>query len=449
MNRLAFGFGLLVLALGVGFTPTVRAQEGEGGGGGGRQRGQRPAMVDQLKQAGIDLTEDQATKVKALEEKMRADMQTLRQNGGAREDMAKLFDKLNTDVKALLTAEQQPKFDEFVKKQAERRQQRGGGNQDQPAPKPTDLSPIKVEKEINLGQGGFDYLKANADSRKLYVAHSTKVDVIDMDKNEKIGEVEGVDGAHGIAISTDGKLGFATAGKKQKVVVFDTETNKVTKEVETGQGPDAIIFASSVNEAWSINHKGGNVTCIDAKTLEVTKTIDVGGTLEFACEDPANAMVFVNVENKGTVVAIDAKKHEVKATYTLADGAEPTGISIDAKAGILFVGTGNKKLFILESATGKILATKDIGDHCDAVAFDEGTKTCFASCGDGYTYVIHEKDATTFESLKTIETARGGKCCTVDQKTHKLYIAVAPRRNEKGESRVLVFTPEVPSGKTF
>jgi Spy/CpxP family protein refolding chaperone len=449
VNRF-FKTGLLVCVLGVGFAPAVRAQEGEGGNGGGQRR-QRPSMVDQLKQGGIDLTEEQTTKVKALEEKMRADMQSLRQNGGGREEMAKLFEQLNKDVRGLLTAEQQPKFDEWAKQQAERRAQRGnrGGGQDTPAPKPTDLSPIKVEKEINLGEGGFDYLKANADSRKLYVSHSSKVDVIDMDKNEKIGEVLGVEGSHGIAISTDGKLGFATAGRKTKVVVFDTETNKVTKEVDTGKGPDAIIFASSVNEAWSINHSGGNITCIDAKTLEVTKTIDVGGTLEFACEDPQNAMVFVNVENKGTVVAIDAKKHEIKATYTLADGAEPTGIAIDAKAGILFVGTGNKHLFILESATGKILATKDIGDHCDAVAFDEGTKTCFASCGDGYTYVIHEKDATTFESLKTIETARGGKCCAVDQKTHKLYIAVAPRRNEKGESKVLVFTPEVPSGKTF
>src|SRR5947209_20467586 len=96
----------------------------------------------------------------------------------------------------------------------------------------------KKEKEIALGPGGCDYLTVDAAARRLYVSHGAAVDVIDLEKGEKVASIPGVDGAHGTAIAPEQKRGFCTAGKKQKVVVFDTETNKVVKEVDSGEGPD-------------------------------------------------------------------------------------------------------------------------------------------------------------------------------------------------------------------
>src|SRR5205814_5332236 len=137
------------------------------------------------------------------------------------------------------------------------------------------------DKTIALGSGGFDYLLADATSRRLYVAHSSKIDVIDMDKDEKVGEIAGVEGAHGTAIAAAAKHGFATAGRKQKLIAFDLETLKTIKEIDTGAGPDAVIYVASTDEAWSINHRAGTVTCVDAKSLEVKAEIKIGGTLEF------------------------------------------------------------------------------------------------------------------------------------------------------------------------
>jgi DNA-binding beta-propeller fold protein YncE len=297
--------------------------------------------------------------------------------------------------------------------------------------------PVK-EREIAIpGEGSWDYVTVDSAGGRIYVAHSTQIEVIDTKTNAVVGHVSGIDGAHGTAIVADQKRGFATSGKNNKLVVFDLDTLKTTKEVETGVGPDAVLFVSSLGEVWTMNHRGGTITCVDAKSLEVKKTIEVGGALEFPAEDPAKGLVFVNVEDKSLVAVIDAKKHEVVERHATAPGEEPAGLAIDRKNGLLFLGCGNKKLVVMQAQTGKVVASLDIGEHCDGVAFDAETGNVFASCR-GASSVIHEKDATTFEPVGSLDA---GKTCAIDPKTHKLYIT-SGTRGEKDTVKVLVFAPK-------
>src|SRR5271170_748574 len=81
---------------------------------------------------------------------------------------------------------------------------------------------FKREKDISLpGVSKFDYLAV--EGKRLYVAHPPKIDVVDLEKGEKVGEVGGVDGAHGVVLRPDVKRGFATAGTKGKLIVFDLD----------------------------------------------------------------------------------------------------------------------------------------------------------------------------------------------------------------------------------
>src|SRR5262249_3731449 len=152
---------------------------------------------------------------------------------------------------------------------------------------------------------------------------------------------------------------------------------------------DAVLYVSSQGEVWAMNHKGGAITCVDAKSMEVTKTIELPGALEFAAEDPAHGLVFVNIEDQSQLAVIDAKKHEVAHKYPIAPGEEPAGLAIDRKNGLLFIGCGNKKLVVMETGTGKVVTSLEIGEHCDGVAFDPDTGNVFASCR-GASIAIHE-----------------------------------------------------------
>src|SRR5581483_5247627 len=115
--------------------------------------------------------------------------------------------------------------------------------------------PVAVvkEREIALpGEGSWDYVTVDTAAQRLYVAHSTAFDVIDLAKNEKVGEVGGIEGAHGTAIVSDLKRGYSTSGKNNKLVVFDLETLKTTNTIDTGVGPDAVLYVSSVGEVWTM-----------------------------------------------------------------------------------------------------------------------------------------------------------------------------------------------------
>jgi DNA-binding beta-propeller fold protein YncE len=311
-----------------------------------------------------------------------------------------------------------------------------------PAALAGDTVSFQKEKEVTLpGGGGFDYLCADAASRRLFIAHSPNVDVIDLDKGEKIGSVEGVDGAHGAIVvpEVNGvKRGFATSGKKNALIVFDAATLKPMQEVKTGEGPDALLYVSSVKEVWTMNHKAGTITCVDPSSLEVKATIEVGGKLEFAAEHAAKGLVFVNAEDKSFIAAIDAKKHAVLAKHDLAPAEEPTGLAIDVKKGLLFAGC-NEKLAVVDAESGKVIATPAIGKGCDAVAYDAEHGLVFASCGDGTTTIVRETKPGTFDGVGKIETVKGARTCALDAKTGKLWVASGSR--EKGEVKLLVFAP--------
>jgi len=308
-----------------------------------------------------------------------------------------------------------------------------------------DSTTFKKEKEIPLAGGAsFDYLTADSAGRRLYVAHATKIDVFDLDKGEKLGEVDGVDGAHGAIVVADAKRGFATSGKKNALIVFDPVTFKTIQEVKTDTGPDALMYCATTKEVWTMNHRAKTITCVDAASLEVKATIDVGGTLEFPVEYPSKGLVFVNAERENFVAEIDAKKHVLVKKHELAPAEGPTGLAIDLKKGVLFSGC-DQKLAVLDANTGKILATPAIGEGCDAVAYDADRGLAFASCGDGTTTIVRETKPGTFEAVGKIETAKGGRTCAIDEKTHKLWVAAGTRG--KDDVRLLVFAPAAEAAK--
>src|SRR5271168_4495141 len=82
-----------------------------------------------------------------------------------------------------------------------------------------------LEKKIAVGgEGGWDYLVADAEARRLYVSHATKVLVFDMDSNTPAGEIPDTQGVHGIALAPELGRGFISNGRVNTVTIFDLKT---------------------------------------------------------------------------------------------------------------------------------------------------------------------------------------------------------------------------------
>ena len=302
-------------------------------------------------------------------------------------------------------------------------------------------SSVAKEGEIPLEGGNtFDRMAIDSDAGRLYVAHALNVDVVDTAKAERLGVVEGVDRAHGVVIVPDLKRGFASAGKKNRLVVFDLATLKMTKEILAGDDPDAVLYVSATKEVWAFNAKSSNVTCVDSVSLEVKATIALGGKPEFAVEHAAKNLVYVGlVGEKDSVCVIDSRGHKVAGTHLIGSGVEPTGLALDARAGLLFVGCANELLVVLDVGSWKVVASLPIGSRCDGVALDAATGNVFVSC-NGATSVVHLK-GKAYQVVASLDTP-GGRSCVVDPKTHKLYVASGPMKGDQGDVKVLVFAPK-------
>ena len=303
-------------------------------------------------------------------------------------------------------------------------------------------SPNKEEKEIVLTGGNtVDRMAFDPVGNRLFVAHAGVVDVVDVAKGERVGVVEGVDRAHGVAIVPELKIGFASAAKNNVLVVFSLETLKKTKEIRTGDNPDAVLYVASTKEVWVFNAASNDVTVVDPVTLELKKAaIKLDGKPEGAVEHPGRGIVYVNiVGDHDGITAIDARAKKVLGSHPLVVGVEPTGLAIDLKTGLLFSGCKNQKLVIMDSTTWKSVADYEIGEQCEGVAFDPGTGNMFASCFTA-TRVVHVKDAKSFQILTSLQTP-GGKTCTIDPKTHRVFVVTGPKKGEEGEVKLLTFLP--------
>src|SRR4029077_7025712 len=205
----------------------------------------------------------------------------------------------------------------------------------------------------------------------------------------------------------------------------DLKTLKTLSKVETGENPDAILYEPSREEVYAFNGRGQSATVIDAKTAKVITTVPLPGKPEVAAADERSGRVFCNIEDKSAVTVIDAKSHAVVATWPLMPGEEPTGMAIDAVHHRLFVGCHNKMMAMLDTDTGKVVATVPIGAGVDGCAFDDATQLAFASCGDGTTTIAKEETPQKLTVVQALKTEPRARTMALDPQTHRIYLPSA------------------------
>jgi YVTN family beta-propeller protein len=293
------------------------------------------------------------------------------------------------------------------------------------AQQPKSPSGYHVINRFKLGgEGGWDYLTFDAKGGRLFISRSTHVMVVDAEKGTVLGDIPDTQGVHGIALVEELGKGYTSNGRASTVTVFDLKTLKVLKQIPVGKNPDAIIYEPASKRVFTMNGASNDTTAIDTKTDTVAGTIPLEGRPEFAVSDE-HGHVFVNLEDKSTVVEFDPSKLSVLARWPIAPGEEPSGLAIDRKHSRLFSTGANKTLVVLNAETGKVVETLPIGGGVDAAGFDSETGLAFSSNGDGTLTVIREDSPDKFTVVENVTTQRGARTLALDTKTHRVYLVTA------------------------
>ena len=286
--------------------------------------------------------------------------------------------------------------------------------------------PYKVLQTAKVGgAGGFDYVFADSDGRRLYIPRSGspgRISVFNLDTLAPVGEIPNAS-ARGAVVDPKSHHGFASS---KPVVMWDTKTLDTIKTIDVEGNPDGILFDHFNQRVYVFSHRAPNATVINSVDGSVVGTIDLGGAPEQAVTD-GKGHLYVDIEDKANIAVIDAKTMKVTAHYDLGEkGSTPAGLAFDDKSRILFVACRQPApgvMVMMNADTGKIITTLPLDGGSDGAVFNSKTKEAFSSAGNGTLTVIKENGPDSFAVEQTVKTMPSAKTLTLDSKTgHVLLI---------------------------
>jgi DNA-binding beta-propeller fold protein YncE len=308
--------------------------------------------------------------------------------------------------------------------------------------------PYKVLKTAKVGgEGGWDYIYAEASGRRLYIprgatravpatdtqpevlAVAARLTIFNLDTLEPAGEIPGV-GGNGTAV--DPKTGHGFTSDHPKVSMFDTKTLTLIKSIDVGAArPDGILFDAFNQRVYVFSHPTKDATVIDTKDGTVLGTIDLGGVPEQGVADGKGMLYVVMQDAVGSVTAVDVKTMKAVGHYSFVDKGGCNGLALDVKNEVLFAACGRSgnppaqpaqpMMVILSAKDGKILTSLPLAGGSDGAAFNPETMEAFSTQGNGTMTIVKEKSPTSFEVEQNLQTMMGARTVTFDSKTGRLF----------------------------
>ena len=285
-----------------------------------------------------------------------------------------------------------------------------------------------VSKRIPIsGDTGWDYITADTEGQRLYVPHGTDVVVLDLKSGAEVGRITGQRGLHGVAVARNTGKGFISATDPGSVTIFNLKTLAILDKVRVGDDPNGIIYDPHTQRVFSADRGSKRMTAIDAKSGKiVATTVDLGGRTEHLAAD-GKGHVFLNMQDLGTLLKIDAKDLKVMSTWPLPGCGQPSSMDMDRERSRVFIGCRSGELAVVDAVTGSLVATQPIGPGVDALEFDPAKRLIFVSTGggEGALSIFHEDTPDKYSLVENVKTLPGARTMALDHKTGNVYLPVA------------------------
>ena len=289
-------------------------------------------------------------------------------------------------------------------------------------------SPYRVTHTYALsGDGSWDYVVPDPPNHRLFIARQNRVMVVDEDKGTLLGEITGIQGAHGTAIAQSTRHGFATQGSDQSVAMFDLKTFKIIGRIPAAEDADAILYDSPSNRVFTLNGDAHSSTVIDPRAGTLITNIALGGKPENGVS-AGDGKLYANLTDTSEVVEIDTKAATVSRRWSTAPCKQPVPMAIDTAHHRLFSGCRSGVMAVSDYQAGKVVATVPIGTGVDGAGFDAASSDAFASNADGTLTVIHQDSGSQgdqYHVIQTIETPQGSRNMGLDPTNHRVYVVSA------------------------
>ncbi|HEV7135728.1 MAG TPA: hypothetical protein VGN43_03770 [Steroidobacteraceae bacterium] len=153
--------------------------------------------------------------------------------------------------------------------------------------------------------------------------------------------------------------------------------------------------------------------------------------------------MFINIADKNEVDVLSKTTLDVIARWPIVGAKTNLSMSLDEAHHRLFIVTRNPtKLFVLDTNSGKTVATVDVPAINDGTSFDVARQRLYVPGAVGELGVVQEIDPDRYREVAVVPTARGAKSETYVPALNELFVGVSPQYSKPEVAGVIRFKAE-------
>jgi DNA-binding beta-propeller fold protein YncE len=311
-------------------------------------------------------------------------------------------------------------------------------------------APLRLLNSVELPgiDGDFDHFSADLKTNRLFLAaeeHHT-VEVHDLQTGKFVHSITGLDTPHSILyVPEANRLFIVDGGKGGSCEILDGTSYQRVKSIKLTEDADALVYDPAQHLLYIGNggKEAGNdfsfISVIDTAKSEKLADIKVpSGNIEAMAVERGGSLLYVNMRDKNQIGLIDRKSRALNSTWQLAKVTHNTPMVLDEANHRLFVAGRKPGVFgVLDTASGREIATLPAADGVDDMSFDPVTKRIYMACADGFVNVYKQIDADHYEALGKASTGNRGKIGVLVPELHRYYVATS--KKDATPAKILVF----------
>lgn len=278
----------------------------------------------------------------------------------------------------------------------------------------------------------FDYQSLDAAAGRLWIAHMGAGEVLafDVRTHQVVARVPNMPGVTGVRVVPALQRVFAALSASHEVAVLDSRSGRVLARVPGGRFPDGLAYAPGAKKLFVSDEYGQQELVIDVPSCTARRPIHLGGEVGNTQYDSVTARIWVAVQTRNELVAIDPLTDSVVDRIPVPGIERPHGFYIDAAHGLIYVtGEENGRVGVLDVRTRQLVHTYAVGRDPDVLDLDHNPRRLFIAAESGVIAPFEVRGDSLIPLPRY--TAPRAHSIAVDPASHLVYV---PLENVGGQS---------------
>lgn len=281
---------------------------------------------------------------------------------------------------------------------------------------------------LKAAEPEWDYVTLDEARGYLFIGRrGDGVTVYDVNAQKIVRNIDKSEDANSTTLVPEFDRGYTTNGDGS-TTVFQLSTLKLIDRIKFGEDADSAFYDPVTRQLAFTMGDSGKIAFVDARSGKITGELPIDSKKLDGTVPDGQGNLFMALRDRNLVVRIDVAQRKMTGQWNTAPCEQPTGIAFDKAGKRIFVGCRGKNpvLAVLDSDSGKVVTTLEIGHGNDGVVYDSATHRIYTSNGVDANLVIYEQvTPDTYKLVEASTTRPYARTMALDFKTKKVYMVTA------------------------